>query len=134
MTPGDLDVATRTVWGEARGETQPGKEAVAHVILNRWRDETFYKAQHTITLVCQWPKQFSCWNKDDVNLQRMLRATLDDRMFRASMQAVLKALDAPVDPTYGSMHYHTSYVSPMWSQGKEPVAVIGGHFFFNDIG
>lgn len=33
----DLEVAARTVWGEARGEPPEGRLAVARVIVNRWR-------------------------------------------------------------------------------------------------
>ncbi|CAF0809757.1 unnamed protein product, partial [Didymodactylos carnosus] len=35
QTADEIDVLTRTVWGEARGESEEGQAAVAHVILNR---------------------------------------------------------------------------------------------------
>ncbi len=39
MTPRDLDIVAKTVWGEARGEGRKGMQAVAEVILNRAKME-----------------------------------------------------------------------------------------------
>ena len=66
----DLDIAARTIWGEARGEGPEGMRAVAHVIANRatkggWWGDTLWS-------VCLKPWQFSCWNLSDPNRQKLL--------------------------------------------------------------
>lgn len=41
----DIDTLARTVWGEARGESLLGKEAVACVILNRHKSGKWFAAE-----------------------------------------------------------------------------------------
>jgi spore germination cell wall hydrolase CwlJ-like protein len=128
----DLDTLARTIFGEARGETIEGKIAVAHVVLNRVRKKSWYGG--TITEVCRWPWQFSCWNENDPNLAKLTSVTLDDQAFQHCMYAALAAVlgQAP-DPTSASTHYHTLSVSPNWAAGKEPVTIIAVHKFYNDV-
>jgi N-acetylmuramoyl-L-alanine amidase len=38
------------------------------------------------------------------------------------------------DTTKGSTHYYADHIpAPKWAVGKEPVATIGHHLFFNDV-
>ena len=60
LTLPDLDIAARTLWGEARGEADEGMEAVMVTIVNRWRSPKF-RLDATLSGTCQRPKQFSCW-------------------------------------------------------------------------
>lgn len=137
MTPGDLDIMARTIYGEARGQPYEGKKAVAHVILNRLLR---YVNDNTISKVCLRHLQFSCWNRGDPNvvtlqtvpLDDLQAATSTDKEFRSCLRAALEAFDEE-DFTKGATHYHTPAVSPPWSQGKTPCLVIGGHRFFNNI-
>lgn len=52
-----VNILARTLWGEARGENQAGKKAVASVIWNRAGKNT----DNLIKVVFR-RKQFSCWN------------------------------------------------------------------------
>lgn len=132
VTAEDIDTLARTVFGEARGETRLGQIAVAHVILNRVKAESWYG--DSIEEVCRKPWQFSCWNENDPNLSKLKAADLGDEAFRKCMFAALGAISGWFpDPTEGSRHYHTKGVSPEWSRGKTPVCTIGVHRFFNDI-
>ena len=63
MDASDLFTLARTVYGEARGESDQGRAAVAHVVLNRFRSDKWFSAG-TIEAVCRKPSQFSCWNND----------------------------------------------------------------------
>lgn len=128
----DLDIAAKTVWGEARGENVLGRLAVAHVILNRWRHKSG-RFGDTISEVCQQKWQFSCWNANDPNRDKMEALTPDSKDYRRAMIAVLEALNSDEDPTYGSTHYHADSVSPKWARGHEPCAIIYHHRFFNDV-
>ena len=127
----DLDIAARTVWGEARGEGPEGMLAVAHVICNRaekggwWGD--------TLETVCKKPWQFSCWNHSDPNREKLIDLDKKSDGYFQALSAVAMALVSDDDPTHGSCHYHTKGLTPNWSQGKTPAHRAGNHVFFNDI-
>jgi N-acetylmuramoyl-L-alanine amidase len=136
MNAGDLDTMTRTVWGEARGESYEGKKAVAHVILNRFARK--YRRRMTLTTVCTDPRQFSCWNADDPNLAKLKLINLYDADYRVCARAVLDAVEAHVakrDPTKGSLHYHaTSMGFPKnWGEPQTPAVRIVNHLFYNTV-
>ncbi len=50
------ETAARTLYGEARGEPEEGRRAVAHVFVNRYRDGRW---GGSLGEVCQWPAQFA---------------------------------------------------------------------------
>jgi len=54
-----VDVLTRTVYGEVRGESEAGQAAVAWVIRNRVAKGRAQMGK-TIKDVCLKPSQFSC--------------------------------------------------------------------------
>lgn len=126
MTLEDLLIAARTVYGEARGEPFEGQRAVAHVILNRAKEEG------GIARACLRAWQFSCWNPDDANFQLIQKVALDDKRFCLALRAVLEAFVEP-DFTQGARHYHTRQVQPSWSRGRTPDLMIGNHLFFRGI-
>ena len=66
----NLEYMARTIWGEARGEDEQGKIAVGHVIKNR-RDKQTWMGK-TIKDVCLKKWQFSCWNENDPNREKIL--------------------------------------------------------------
>ena len=70
----EIDILARTIWGEARGEGSIGMQAVAATILNRVRiaeEKGSYWWGRSIVDICQKPQQFSAWNKDDPNCQKL---------------------------------------------------------------
>jgi spore germination cell wall hydrolase CwlJ-like protein len=129
MTPGDLDIGARTVFGEARGEEFRGQEAVAEVLLNRMADARW---PDTLTNVCKEPRQFSCWNTRDVNYTKLLTASIeDDPVFRQCYKALLTAMNGG-DITFGANHYFATWLdpAPSWSKDMRETCVIGIHRFF----
>ncbi|HEX7005577.1 MAG TPA: cell wall hydrolase [Alphaproteobacteria bacterium] len=127
----DVEVAARTLYGEARGQPLEGIVAVANVIVNRWR-RGGYGA--TPADVCLRPWQFSCWNARDPNRAVIERVRPGDFVFDVCrLVASLAVRGLLPDPTGGATHYHTRSVAPDWSRGKTPSAVIGDHLFFTDI-
>jgi spore germination cell wall hydrolase CwlJ-like protein len=130
----DVNILARTIWGEARGEEQLGRAGVAAVVLNRLKRGQPDRFGATIADVCLKPKQFSCWNSDDPNLEKLKRLDETDRHFRACIEIAERAVNGTFsDPTNGSDHYHKVGVSPAWSEEKEPAVVIGVHKFYNNI-
>ena len=124
-----LETLAKTIYGEARGEIEPGKFAVAHVIVNRAAVGGWWG--NKIDDVCRKAYQFSCWNEDDPNRITLERLTSDDREFMrcASIAATVLAGDHK-DNSGGATHYHTAAVAPNWSLGQTPCAVIGNHIFY----
>lgn len=136
MTTEDLFIVVRTVFGEARGEPEEGKRAVAHVIFNRAnaRDMTITHACLQSALVNgRRIYQFSCHDdREATNYQQMMNATVNVKAYRECMAAVIAAFDEE-DFTRGATHYHTRDVKPYWSTGHEPSASIGAHLFYNTV-
>jgi spore germination cell wall hydrolase CwlJ-like protein len=130
----DVDVLTRTIYGEARGEDQLGKVAVAWVVRNRHESSVTWWGEG-IAGVCTAPWQFSCWNRSDPN--RELIETLEPTHGSAwdCLRAAVDVLGgAQPDPTQGATHYHHQSIEPPWAKDKKPCAVIGEHLFYNDVG
>lgn len=152
MKPSDLDIliGALTIDGEARGESQEGRVAVAHSILNRcaarkwWGQKVSGYPDHSIAAVCLKPMQYSCWNTGDPNsvrlrnLRIMYREAIQDKGCRASLKALIDAMDGfEPDQTLGSTHYltmrlHESGKAPAWSKDADWIQ-IGKHRFFKGI-
>lgn len=129
-----IDILARTLWGEARGESLRGRQAVCWVIVNR-ANLRLPRFGLSIAEVCQKPYQFSCWNPGDPNRRKLQQVTTADTAFRECLEIARAAIAArlPADPTKGSRHYHAAGVEPNWAAGKTPAARIGRHLFYNDV-
>lgn len=132
-----VDVLARTIWGEARGEGEPGMNAIACVVLNRVKiaqEHGKYWWGNNIIQVCQKPYQFSCWNRADPNFKKL--QTVDDKdLYFATAQRIARRAVAGVLPdiTGGATHYHAADSAPYWARGKRPAAIIRHHKFYHII-
>lgn len=138
MTDLVTDILAKTIWGEARGETLAGQEAIAMVILNRVKVSKEHGGKYwwggNVAEVCQKPWQFSCWNTNDPNYRKLLRVNETDPTYATCKRIAKRALAGLLeDKTSGATHYHTKSIIPKWSVGKIPCAEIGSHVFYNDI-
>jgi len=115
----DLDALTRVVYGEARGESDEGKKAVAWVVKNRAnksgksiKDETTKKSQ------------FCCYSGEmkEVNSKAKCEQIAKDCIENKSS-----------DPTGGATFFYSGKNVPSWAKNKQPCATIGGHKFFKGI-
>jgi N-acetylmuramoyl-L-alanine amidase len=139
-----------TVLGEAEGESDQGKVAVAHVVKNRMRKKPTKWGTVADTVLAPW--QFSCWNEGDAR-----RDFLDTVVERGThnipthvwvdcWKAAAAALDGTSpDPTHGATHYCTEELwgtddgkraRPRWFSRQEieaertvQTAHIGRHVF-----
>jgi len=119
------------VWSEARGESPRGQLAVAHVIRNR----TIARSK-TLREVMLEPAQFSCFNADDPNRTKMLRAYELDPTGWAVADAICSLVESgdTLDPTKSSLNYYVADMPkpPSWGRGhagwREKV-VVGRHVF-----
>jgi N-acetylmuramoyl-L-alanine amidase len=133
-TEHDLDIMARTLFGEAREKDKADAAAIAWVIRNRL-EYGINRWGRSIANVCQAPMQFSCWNENDPNRNRIRNASYAGEPWLRACESIAKSvLDGKVnDPTVRSTHYHTPDVAPKWSRGKTPIYTTKGHIFFNDI-
>ena len=75
----DISVMAGTLWGEARNQGDEGMIAVGNVIMNRVKAKSWY-GDH-IKGVCLKAWQFSCWNDDDPNKEKILALDWSDNAF-----------------------------------------------------
>lgn len=124
----NVDVLARTLWGEARSEGVIGMRAVAAVIMNRAADSRWPDALADVALQA-W--QFSAWNANDPNRDRMLRVTEADPQFRLALDIAREAVEGRlVDPTGGANHYFADYIArPSWARTMTETTRIGRHIF-----
>jgi N-acetylmuramoyl-L-alanine amidase len=137
----DQDILARTVYGEARGEGDMGKVAVAFVVCNRAEIAARYVAaaqrphplfgNGTPASACLVPWQFSCWNASDPNCEKLRNLDVLSEDAAPSLMAANAAISRTLeDPSLGATHYCVLGLDPYWSRGHDPVAVIGHHKFF----
>ena len=131
----ELEIFSKTLYGEARGESLAGIEAVANVILNRHKmalhqSRTWWGK--TITEICLKAAQFSCWNPTDPNFKVLQQDLSKDQVYQICKRVALRALHGNlVDNTRGATHYHAVYINPYWAKGIIPSAQIGNHLFYS---
>ena len=144
ITIEDLLITARTIYGEARGEPISGQLAVASVIKNRASEAQVYRRRTgkshplfgdgTLAGACQARWQFSCWNQSDPNRKKILAVGFNDPQFCKALSVAARVMgNLTTDKTHNSLHYHHHGISPRWITGKQPVAKIGQHLFYNNI-
>ncbi len=141
LTPYQRDIAIRTIIGEAAGESPVGQAAVAHVLMNRARDERW---PSDIAEVALQPKQFSAWNSG-AGGNNPGKWETDSKAYQNASAALDYAL-ASEDPTGGATHYYSpagmqalvdqgaqTNLLPRWLDAERErsggVTTIGGHHF-----
>lgn len=133
----EVDILARTLYGEARGETVRGKEAVASVVLNRVKrakGRGGYWWGDSIEAVCLKPWQFSCWNENDPNRAKILAVDETNTVFESCLRIARRAVSGCLeDITKGATHYHVKSLTPIWTRGKAVCAEVGRHQFYNTI-
>ena len=127
----EIECLALNVYFEARGESEIGQRAVAHVVMNRVGD---FRFPETACATIRQGRdkglhkcQFS-WLCDGLNDRPADR--------RAWRQAKLVAEDVyygvSVDPTGGALWYHADYVEPWWRTTLAEGSTIGQHVFYLD--
>ncbi len=134
----ELDIAARTLWGEARGEDDIGRRAVAYVFLNRWKTtHGQFRKDDTLATACLRHVQFSVWNAGDPNFKKMFQIDYNNVDLRVCLQILLEVIneDGKGDFTDGARHYYSKsmHIAPDWAVGHTPSYETNGHIFFNDV-
>lgn len=112
----DLNLLSRLVYGEARGEPYSGQVAVAAVVLNRVKNSNF---PNTIAGVIYQKGAFDVVSDGQINL------TPDSTAKKAAQDAL-----NGWDPSYGSIYYfNPATATNKWIWSRPHVVTIGKHRF-----
>lgn len=130
----DVEIMSRTIYGEARNQEIDGMVAVANVILNRDNDP-MRRYGSGIVSICLRDKQFSCWNDGDPNLPVIMNP--GSEIYTSRIIASLAVKSLLCDNTDGSNLYHYSGMInfPYWSSSKGVFRCkqIGDHIFYREV-
>jgi N-acetylmuramoyl-L-alanine amidase len=103
----DVDTLARTIYGEARGESDAGKQGVASVVMNRLMYGSYGGWPNSVAAICTQPKQFSCWNSNDPNLPVIESVDASDPVFQDCLDIAQAAIAGSIsDNTGGATFYH----------------------------
>jgi len=112
----DEYLLARTIHGEARGEPYVGKVAVAAVVLNRTRSQSF---PNTVASVVYQPLAFTAVADGQINLTPN----------KDAIKAARDALNG-WDPTYGCLYYWNPITATSkWIWSRKVMLKIGKHWF-----
>lgn len=112
----DLNLLSKLVYGEARGEPYKGMVAVAATVLNRVSDSRF---PNTISGVIYQSGAYTCVSDGQINLAP------NDQSKKAAQDAI-----NGWDPTSGCIYYfNPSTATSKWIWSRPQVLTIGKHIF-----
>ena len=121
-----------TIYYEARGETERGKLAVGHVVMNRTRSVLFPGS--VCDVVRQGGEQHHrcqfTWWCDGLSDRPTDQAALRESLWLA--QEIYRGCTD--DPTGGALWYHSTAVKPSWSKAFGPAKRIDRHVFYRGGG
>ena len=106
------------MFGEARGESDVGKVAVAYTAINRKADPNYPKS------ICQVMKQPAQYQFLDYGMPTQTQVAYLMPLAKAILEGKVD------DPTRGAKWYHTKKVKPIWAKQKEIKIALGNHIFY----
>ena len=116
VSSSNLNLLSRVVYGEARGESYTGQVAVAAVVLNRVKHSSF---PNTISGVVYQSGAFDCVSDGQINL------TPNETAKKAAQDAL-----NGWDPTYGAIYYfNPATATNKWIWSRPMTVTIGKHRF-----
>ncbi|MEQ1887556.1 MAG: cell wall hydrolase [Alphaproteobacteria bacterium] len=137
----DMETLARSIWGEARGESEEGQAAVAWVMRNRVAAAQVFVARQkrahplfgdgTLAGACRAPRQFSAWNPGDPNAAKLMRIGFENAAYCRAFAIGCQVWGGLIkDPAAGATHYHHHDIEPVWAKSMKPTALIGAHMFY----
>lgn len=112
----DVELLTRVIYGEARGEDFEGQVAVGAVVLNRLKDPRFPKSLRAIVY------QSGAFTAVD---DRQIHLDPDEKAYKAAEAAL-----SGVDPTNGAIYYYNPRIATdNWIKTRTVIKRIGNHTF-----
>lgn len=118
-----------SVYWEGRSESEMGRAAIAHTVLNRSRSSQFPKG--ICSVVTEGDNdgkkgcQFAWWcdGKSD--------EPKNHSQWTAAVQTARQAMDGKIaDPTGGALYFHGDRDNPKWAKQRQRLTRIGNHVFY----
>ena len=120
------------MWGEGRGEPAIGKTAIGWVVRNRVYATRKYGRDWIGVMLRK--KQFSCFNVDDVNREKVEEVVFNPqayKQFRICYEtAHIVYHGIGFDPSNGATHYFHRDLQPKWARKMIKTAEVGNHVFY----
>jgi hypothetical protein len=131
----ERECLAQAIYHEARGESAAGQLAVANVIVNRARSDRYpsslcgviYQNADKGRYRCQFT--FACDGRDDTPRERA--AWSRSKALAAEIYAEYATGDEVGALPGSALFYHTTAVSPSWSNTYSRVAQVGSHIFYS---
>jgi len=126
-----LDCLARNIYHEAGSEPFEGKVAVAQVTINRAESGQFPSDicqvvyQKNIVyerVLCQFS-----WYCDGPSAKKPMNGPVYTESMEVAKKVLLEGFRLP--SIKNALYFHGDYINPKW--GKQPVAKIGRHIFYN---
>ena len=116
----------KTIYGEARGENVETMLVVGWVIRNRLHSKRYGDTYKDVVLQ---PKQFSCWNKDDPNYDK-IKGVIKGRLWEVCIGIAIVVMQSAEkhNPVVGVHHYYDKSMDnnpPYWAEEGEYMSVYG---------
>ena len=117
----DIACLAEAVYFEARGTSDKGQKAVAHVVLNRANSPKFPDSVcGVIADKCQF--SYKCDGRPDV------LANPSDR--ERALELARQVLSGASDITQGALFFHAASMEPGWFNTRPKVGAFGGNIFY----
>ncbi len=130
----ELECLALNIYFEARGESDDGKRAVAHVVMNRVADPAFPSSACAVIreggTLDPRKCQFTWWCDGRSNQPLNLAAWRTSRTIATEVYDSARDSTGDDDLTGGALWYHADYVAPAWGARFAPGPRIGRHLFY----
>lgn len=116
----------RMIFGEARGCSYLERVAVGYTAINRAKDGKKWNGE-TVKEAILKQKQYSCFNEDDKNREKLIDPEKEDaKSFYECLEVSRRILSGKEkDPTNGATHYfNPNIVLPDWAKKLEKIGKI----------
>ena len=142
IDPMELECLALNIYHEARGETQAGKLAVAHVTLNRVEH---YKYPNTICGVVTQGRHYVNWKGNTMPVKHKCQFSWycdgksdtvhEDRAWNQSIDLAFDVImGITTDNTNGATHYYNpNKADPYWAQQYAMTVQHGNHVFMTMV-
>ena len=125
----ELECLALTIYFEARGESDEGKIAVGHVVMNRTLHPLFPRKVCEVVQQggekLRFHCQFTWWCDGRSDQPREWRAWEKSKALARRIY-----WDDSPDPTAGALWYHADYARPRWRRDLSRGPKIGRHVFY----
>lgn len=122
-----LQCLTEAIYFEASADSDVGRAAVGHTILNRAIDQRFPPSICAVVREGAEEKKCQFSYLCDARPEEMTSADKRKKA-KKSAKAILSGMIS--DPTQGALFFHSTRISPGWFKTRERLGSFGGNIFY----